>query len=127
MSGSRDDTARLWCESSKAKWEPSTIYKGHTRYVSSVAYREPDETYNKVQCNIIMNCFGVIWWKWFYIYWKFVGKIWFTSDFQGLVYTGCLDGLIRAYEPQTPDPHHTLEGHTGAVASIFVSANKVTV
>ena len=50
----------------------------------------------------------------------------FTTNFQGLVYTGCLDGLIRAYEPQTPDPHHTLEGHTGAVASIFVSANKVS-
>ena len=48
VSGSRDDTARLWCESTKAKWEASTIYKGHTRYVSSVAYREPDETYNKV-------------------------------------------------------------------------------
>ena len=44
---------------------------------------------------------------------------------QGLVYTGCLDGLIRAYEPENPDPHHTLEGHTGAVASIYVSANKV--
>ena len=48
-----------------------------------------------------------------------------TFTFQGLVYTGCLDGLIRAYEPKIPDPHHTLEGHTGAVASIFVSANKV--
>ena len=44
---------------------------------------------------------------------------------QGLIYTGCLDGLIRAYEPKTEDPHHTLKGHSGAVASIFVSSNKV--
>ena len=51
VSGSRDDTARLWCESTKAIWEPSTIFKGHTRYVSSVAYRDPDETYTKVWCN----------------------------------------------------------------------------
>ena len=80
--------------------------------------------YNATLSWIALVSFGD---KWFYIYWKFVGKICFTSDFQGLVYTGCLDGLIRAYEPQTPDPHHTLEGHTGAVASIFVSANKVTV
>ena len=33
VSGSRDDTARLWNESSTGKWNPSTIYKGHTRYV----------------------------------------------------------------------------------------------
>ena len=51
VSGSRDDTARLWCESTKAIWEPSTIFKGHTRYVSSVAYRDPDETYTKVWWN----------------------------------------------------------------------------
>ena len=93
ISGSRDDTARLWCSSNaldNPQWELTTIYKGHTRYVSSVAYREPDDKFR-----------------------------------QGLVYTGCLDGVIRAYEPENSKTHHTLEGHTGAVSSIYVSANKV--
>ena len=88
-SGSRDATARLWNASSASNWSPLKVYKAHPRYVSSIAYREPDEKFS-----------------------------------HGLIYTGCLDGLIRAFEPQTSDIHHTLEGHSGAVASIFVSANK---
>ena len=44
-----------------------------------------------------------------------------------MVYTGCLDGVIRAYEPENSKTHHTLEGHTGAVSSIYVSANKTLI
>ena len=122
VSGSRDDTARLWTSSSKSIWNSSTIYKGHTRYVSSIAYREPDDSYSQV--NIKAQCWFSIFYLTIFSY-IMLTNVWHVLYFQGLIYTGCLDGLIRAYEPQNPNTHHTLEGHSGAVASIFVSSNKV--
>ena len=55
VSGSRDDTARLWRKSSTTKWDPSTVFEGHTRYVSAVAYREPDEQFSQVFINKLIK------------------------------------------------------------------------
>jgi len=38
----------------------------------------------------------------------------------GLIYTGCQDGKIRAFLPDLEDPLHQLEGHAENVTSLFV-------
>jgi hypothetical protein len=42
---------------------------------------------------------------------------------QGLIYTGCQDGVIRAYVPGIAEPVQKLVGHSANVVSLFVSKN----
>jgi WD40 repeat protein len=41
--------------------------------------------------------------------------------FQGLIYTGCQDGVIRAFDPRSPEPVLSLIGHSANVVSLFFS------
>ena len=45
----------------------------------------------------------------------------YTFLLQGLIFTGCQDGIIRAYDAHKSDPVFTLEGHSANVVSLFVS------
>ena len=50
LTASRDKTARLWYQHEDGSYSARKVYKGHTKYVSCVAFQDPSDEYPSGKC-----------------------------------------------------------------------------